>query len=237
MKKEIINYEVGRGTRIYCAPDHTCGSEFPQEVTFTTSAAVAAGATSIPISASANTKPIIAPFWIKFVDPASGKASTVYVKNNVAAGALSLAVNPVKISIPSGARAEYPCRLGGRNSVNLSDTSESIEVEDFDNDGWKAHVQSSLGYDVSANGHYLPTDPGYLNCRDVKFAFEEGGNSRVFLKIEFPPPGCDGIFQKGDIYQGFAIIKSMPIEAASKALISGNIEFSFTGKVSFIPAA
>lgn len=234
---EIINYEVGRGTRIYCAPDHSCDSEYPEPITFTTSASVNAGASTIAITASGNTKPIVAPFWIKFVDPVTGKASTVEVSTNVSAGALSLAIEAAKFSIPSGAQAEYPCRLGGRNSVNLSTADEETEVEDFDNDGWKAYVKTALGSDVSANGNYLPTDPGWKTCHYQRMDFQNGGNSRVYLRVEFPAPGCGDVFQAGDIYEGFAIVKSMPIESTPKGLISGNIEFSYTGKVTYTPAA
>lgn len=237
MPSEIINYEVGRGTRIYCAPDHTCGSEFPEEIAFESSGSVVAGDTTIAINAAANTQPIVAPFWVKFVDPLTGKASTVEVTSDVAAGALSLTILPAKYDIPSGAEAEYPCRLGGRNSINLGDTAEETEVEDFDNDGWKAFVKTSLGHDVSANGNYLPTDPGWKTCHYQKYDFENGGNSRVYLKVVFPAPGCGDVFQKGDIYEGFALVKTMPIEATPKGLISGNIEFSYTGKVTYTPAA
>jgi hypothetical protein len=237
MAKEIIDYEVGRGTRIYCAPAHDCSYVAPEEVSFSATAAIAVNATSIAITASTNTKTILAPIWVKFVDSVTGKASTVKVTSDIAPGSTTLTVAPVKFSIPSGSDAEYPCRLGGRNSANLSTQDENVESEDFDNDGWKAFEFTALGYNLSANGNYLPTDPGWQTCHYTRYAFADGGSGKVYLKIVFPKPGCGDVFTAGDTYEGFAVITSMPIEATPKGLISGNIEFSFTGPVSYTPAA
>ncbi|MEY2778706.1 MAG: Phage tail tube protein [Actinomycetota bacterium] len=231
--------QVGRGTKVRVAPAN-CALIPPPDVTFTATAGAAAAATSITVTSTAvgtwaANNPIDTNPYLQFVDPATGQEYLVKLNGNVASGATTLTVEPLKKAIPASAVAIFPTILSVRETANISTQDENAEVVTFDNDGWKDNIKTSLGWNTELNGPYLPTDAGYLNAQMSRLGFEDGETAKVYVIITLPKPGCenDTTYTKGASFRGFGLIEAMNIESSAKGIITGNISLTGCGKLTY----
>ena len=227
----------GDGTRVWVAPVG-CTLQAPLNISELTLTADATAGTDVELVWTADTDilPVSAidginPF-LTFVDPTTGEE----ILAEVTGGSLTSTGATVKIkkNIATGAKAIYPSKLGGRASVNLASEDESVEVENFDNNGWKDYLMTALGQTVSTTGPYMAIDAGYLNAMRARLDYQNGGSGKVALIVELPAPNfCPGdtTYSTGLRFKGVATISNIPIESAAKAVIQGNIDFQFTGQV------
>lgn len=217
-----------------------CDQVFPELFEIATGEAILPGGSdaTINIAPALNEREIIAspemPHFLQFVDPITGSESLVEVVAPIAAGATTITINPasVKRKIPTASVAMFPPRVGSRSSLNITTEDDEEEIEDISLMGFRNYIKTSLGMAVSMPGHYLPDDAGY---NEVRLARNKA--LLIFLHITLPKPGCDDIYQKGDIYYGAANVGSVPIEIPAKGTIKGNIEAKFSGKITFTRAA
>ncbi len=224
----------GEGTRIWVAPV-PCSLIFPQAGVFTVATGGAdAGDTSIPITAAAFlTRPITVDPFLLFKDSVTGEETLVQVDGDIAAGATSITVKALPKAINASATAEWPTKLGGRSTVNNNSEDDEVELENFDNDGWRDYAKTSLGQTVSTTGMFMNLDAGYMNVKKARLQYQIGSPGKVFLKIAYPTPACPGdtAYTSGFVYEGIANITSDPIESSTKGIIMGNIDFKYCGIV------
>lgn len=230
-------YIVGRNTKILVAPLSDCDRVRPPSTVFTTGALAAAAATTITVAmAPAITTTIKAsedyPLYLNFVEP-SGKDHLVIVTADIEPADTALTVEPLKRAIASGATAQFPVLLRNRNSANLTQNDNSVDVMTFENEGWRDQITTMLGNGLEANGYYSPLDAGWKNCFQARLNFAE-----IYWELQLPKPVCDSAtyYTKGDIFWGYGGI-ALPIEASVDQIINSNISITARGKVNYIPAA
>lgn len=224
----------GEGTRIWVAPI-PCTLIYPQTGTFTVATGGAdAGDASIPITAAAFlTRSEITDPFLLFKDPTTGEETMVQVDGPITAGATSIPVKPLPKALAVGATAEWPTKLGGRSTVNNSSEDDEVELENFDNNGWRDYAKTSLGQTISTTGMFMNLDAGYMNVKKARLRYQIGDPGKVYLKIAYPTPTCPGdtAYTSGLTYEGIANITSDPIESSVKGIIMGNIDFKYCGIV------
>lgn len=224
----------GEGTRIWVAPV-PCTLIYPQAGTFTVATGGAdAGDTSIPITAASflTRSEVTEPFLL-FKDSVTGEETMVEVDGPITAGATTIPVKALPKPILAAATAEWPTKLGGRSTVNNNSEDDEVELENFDNDGWRDYAKTSLGQTISTTGMFMNLDAGYMNVKKARLQYQIGAPGKVFLKVAYPTPTCPGdtAYTSGLVYEGIANITSDPIESSSKGIIMGNIDFKYCGIV------
>lgn len=224
----------GEGTRIWVAPV-PCTLIYPQSGTFTVASGGADAAdTSIPIStASFLTRPETTDPFLLFKDATTGEETMAEVNGDITAGATSITVKALPKAITAGSTAVWPTKLGGRSTVNNNSEDDEVELENFDNDGWRDYAKTSLGQTISTTGMFMNLDAGYMNVKKARLQYQVGAPGKVFLKVAYPTPTCPGdtAYTAGFVYEGIANITSDPIESSSKGIIMGNIDFKYCGIV------
>ena len=230
---------VGARTKVRVAPAN-CALIPPPDVTFTATAGAAEAATSITVTSAAvgtwaANNPIDTNPYLQFVDPTTGQEYLAKVNGNIASGATTITVEPLKKAIPATAVAVYPTVLSVRETANISTQDENAEVVTFDNDGWKDSIKTILGWNTEFNGPYLPTDAGYLNAQMSRLGFEDGETAKLYIIITLPKPGCgnDNEYTRGSRFHGFGLIEAMNIESTAKGIITGNISITGCGKLTY----
>ena len=224
----------GEGTRIWVAPV-PCTLIYPQSGTFTVATGgVDVGDVSIPITAASFlTRPETTDPFLLFKDAATGEETMVEVNGDITAGATSITVKASPKAITAGSTAVWPTKLGGRSTVNNNSEDDEVELENFDNDGWRDYAKTSLGQTISTTGMFMNLDAGYMNVKKARLQYQVGAPGKVFLKVAYPTPTCPGdtAYTAGFVYEGIANITSDPIESSSKGIIMGNIDFKYCGIV------
>lgn len=224
----------GEGTRIWVAPV-PCSLITPQSGTFTVAVGGAdAGDTSIPITAAAFlTRPEVTSPFLLFKDSVTGEETLVEVDGDITAGATTITTKPLPKAITAASTAEWPTKLGGRSTVNNNSEDDEVELENFDNDGWRDYAKTSLGQTISTTGMFMNLDAGYMNVKKARLQYQIGAPGKVYLKVAYPTPSCPGdtAYTSGFVYEGIANITSDPIESSSKGIIMGNIDFKYCGIV------
>lgn len=228
-------YIIGRGTQILVAP-LDCDLVFPESVIFTLQADLdpATSPTSITVSATTNTRTIRAypekPVYLLFTDPTTGREVSVKVIDDIEPGATTLTIDGTftKREIVANSTAPFPVRLSARSAANLNPEDDTAEIESFDNDGWRDYIRTSLGQTLSCPGPYLPLDPGWLTSLSSRLTFH-----KIYAEIIFPKPTCDDSYTRGHRVYGAAHVTNIPIEDGAKAIITGNIDLQFCGKVTW----
>lgn len=224
----------GEGTRIWVAPV-PCSLIYPQEGIFTVATGGAdAGDTTIPITAATFlTRPEVTQPFLLFKDATTGEETLVQIDADITAGATSLTVKALPKALTAGATAEWPTKLGGRSTVNNNSEDDEVELENFDNDGWRDYAKTSLGQTISTTGMFMNLDAGYMNVKKARLQYQIGSPGKVYLKIAYPTPACPGdtAYTEGFVYEGIANITSDPIESSAKGIIMGNIDFKFCGPI------
>lgn len=232
----------GEGTRVWCAPAG-CTLARPTAVhKLTVATAVESGSNknvtwsadpAVTDDFKAITKGVFP--YLTFVNPTTGEEILAEVTGaGIAENGLSANVN-LKRNLPAGAVAYYPAKLGGRASVDIQSEDETAPVENFDNDGWKDYVMTSLGQAVSTTGSYMALDAGYLNALRARLDFQQGGTGKVILIVALPAPNfCpdDKTYSSGMVLSGIANVSSAPITSGAQGVIEGNIDFQYCGPVS-----
>lgn len=221
----------GEGTRLFVAPVPCSLTEPETQIITVAVGGAAAGATSIPVEATTNTRIVDTNPYLKFVDPTTGEEFLVEVDGDIAPGATTITVKTLPKDIPDAATADYPTKLGGRATINNSTEDDEAELENFDNQGWRDYVKTSLGQMLSTTGHFLVLDAGYMNCLKARLSYQIGEPGKVFARLLYPKPACDDTYTSGLEFSGICNVASMPIESGAKAVISGNIDLKFCGIV------
>lgn len=224
----------GEGTRIWVAPV-PCSLITPQSGTFTVGVGGAdVGDVSIPITAAAFlTRPEVTSPFLLFKDSVTGEETMVEVDGDITAGATTITTKPLPKAITAASTAEWPTKLGGRSTVNNNSEDDEVELENFDNDGWRDYAKTSLGQTISTTGMFMNLDAGYMNVKKARLQYQIGAPGKVYLKVAYPTPSCPGdtAYTSGFVYEGIANITSDPIESSSKGIIMGNIDFKYCGIV------
>lgn len=229
-------YIIGRGTKLNIA-HLDCTLVYPTPFTITVATAITTSlstVTSISVTATTNTLTVPAstnkPVYILFVDPVTGREVPVAVVADIATGAttLTIAAGSLKFPLAAASVAEYPVRLSARSNANFSPKIAQVEVDSFDNDGWDDFVQTGRGGTLTAQGPYLPLDPGW---RTVLWNWQNFG--KFYAQLIFPPPGCENVYTTGHTVSGVVMCTNQPIEAGAKAIIQSNIDLQFCGPITW----
>jgi len=217
---------IARGTEFRVAPSHLCDRVPPQPTTFIVATGPIAGATSITITAAVGiTRKILAPFFVKFVD-AAGNEDFVKVTADYAPAATTLTVAAIPRAIAAAATAAWPPILGSRESADMTPDNITVDINIFENDGWKDSQKTQDGRKIAANGFYSPIDPGW---RTVAQADEL--NEDVWMSVQFPNPEND-LYVKGQLISGFWGVEGIPISAGSVSeIIKSNLSFMSRGPI------
>ena len=232
----------GEGTRVWCAPAG-CTLARPTAVRkLTVSANVAKGddvkvTWGVAPTVGADFLAIIDGIfpYLTFVDPTTGEEILAEVTGTGFATSGFGAQVKLKRDLPKDAVAYYPSKLGGRASVDIQSEDETAPVENFDNEGWKDYVMTSLGQAVSTTGSYMALDAGYLNALRARLDFQQGGTGKVILIVALPTPNfCPGddTYTSGMVLSGIANVSSAPVTSGAQGVIEGNIDFQYCGPVS-----
>jgi hypothetical protein len=138
------------------------GTRIPPLITLTTSAAVVAGDTSIPITAApARTlQPLIQEGDI-ITFGSGGTAVTVTVTANVASAATAIPIQPCSGAIASGVvGTTYGLlRVLGGESASFSLSNQKVPTRSFESGRWDDQRKVSVSGSIPWQGHYKLGDP------------------------------------------------------------------------------
>lgn len=220
---------IGRGMQVFVAPSPECDQRvIPEDIVFTVAGAVAptVGATAVEFSTDVlPTKRIPAPFWLAFVDSATGIEYLVKIVENFNPADSSFVTAPLKRSIPIGATAIFPVYLSGRQSASFGNNDQTTDTQTFDSDGWQDSITTLLGDSLELPGFYSPTNAGYWICRNARST-----NSEIFVRATLPKPGCNDDYTKGEIRELFSGVQ-MDLIVPSDGPIESSITLNSRGKV------
>lgn len=132
-------YIVGRNTKILVAPLSDCDRIRPPSTVFTMGASASAAAVSLTVAmAPAITTTIKAsedyPLYLNFIEP-SGKDHLVIVTADIEPSDTTLTVEPLKRDIATASTAQFPVLLRNRNTANLTQNDNQVDVMTFENEG------------------------------------------------------------------------------------------------------
>lgn len=172
---------TGQGTIVLIAPNHQCTQRVvPEKFVITMAGTATAGATSLTVAATPNTREVIAPVWLTFAD-ADGAEVDVLVTENIAAGATALTIAPLRLNIATAATADYPAKFPGMLGINWEPVGEIDTTVPLDSEGYQSSSYTTLGGSFSVERHWF-LDPAWLYCENAARKKE-----LVWLSVTYQP--------------------------------------------------
>jgi len=170
-------------------------TRIPTARTVTTSAIVAAGATSLPVVATT--------FYLEDDRELVFAGQTVKVAGNHPVGATSIAIEaPLATGIASGVASNTTYELFefiGGESVDLGTDLNTISIRNFRSGAWTENSKVSYGVSLDLEGQFHIEDRAVQNVvRPAVFTLGEGTNSPE-IYVDFVRPN-------GDRYSGAFLV-------------------------------
>ena len=221
-------FEVtGVGLEIFVASQHQCSQRIvPEEIIITVGSPVVQGATAIPVTATPNTKRILAPIWLD-VQGDDGSDVTVCVTDDIDPGATSLTILEARLAIPANATAEYPPRLMGAISSNIEPTKNLDTTTPLDQGGYEVSAYTGSGASISCEFPY------FLAAAEMAIKWADDNSELVFIKEILPNPTCpdDNSYSNRPVRSGFCHVESgVPTPLEGGTVIRHSVTFKLDGK-------
>ncbi|WP_138503398.1 hypothetical protein [Nostoc sp. PA-18-2419] len=219
-------FQVGAGNKVklYVALLPLGDRTEPTDVSVTTSAAIASGATSITVTAL--TGPIAGGTPLTF-DNGTDKL-TVYLAKDAKLGATSLQIEPATVGLTgSSSAAQYTAklRLLGGTQLNANINSDRTDVLVFEDPlGYKDGAVTGQSWEIPWTANLLSDDEAF---RRVFYAAANAVSGReVFVWQEDAPPAG---YAKGDGLKGATVVMNMQKNMTSTAILTLTCTFMGQG--------
>ncbi|MCC5640641.1 hypothetical protein LC593_33380 [Nostoc sp. CHAB 5844] len=219
-------FQVGAGNKVklFVALLPLGSRTEPIDVTVTTTAAIASGATSVAVTAL--TGPIAGGTPLTFSNGTDNL--TVYLAKDAKAGATSLNVEPTTAGLTgSSSTAEYKAklRLLGGTQLNANINSDRTDVLVFEDPlGYKDGAITGQSWELPWTANLLSDDEAF---RRVAYAAANAVSGReVYVWQEDPPPAG---FAKGDGLKGACCVMNFQKSLQSTAICTVSLTFQGQG--------
>lgn len=162
-------------------------------------AAAAKAATSMTLTATPADANLYAGNYLGFRDTATGTEALAKVAADLAATGTALTTTALDQAIPANAVAQYPPRLGGRNTASVNKSKNTVSTLHFEDGSDTTNNATDASANVTLNGTFLQNDPG---VRTMINAYDNNLNLYMWITL----PNQDTVNYKRGFQWAFQIV-------------------------------